>query len=486
MVQAAVHQHCPAGPGTLLSLNTSSGGFLIGLSSDLTDRLVSAVLARDTVTVRGCLEQGADPDTLGSDGLPLLCTAVAGFDDLTAEVLVDGGANQDLVLQDGSTPLLRAVDTGSPTLVTMILGEAPRLRLPAAHRQRLLDLARHWYEVGVVEELRRRTGAAGPAVTRRIDVLPTADTIDEVSLGGLTARAGHGAILTQLEWHFGVMPPVTELMARAVAHAEDEDSNWFAAAYFLGQRRGPRIWSELTALRRDPDPVHRRFLASVLWHRCFHTTVDRASDTAEDADFLASWAQDEPDGQVLAAVLDVYNHHCAEHSDEMAIGLRYADHPNPRVRSEAAFCMSRERTARSEAVTSALLGMAVDSEPAVRASVAQVLNPRFAPDNELVPGIRDALLVLLRDDDLGVRRHAAESLSASDDRTPPTLHALVALLDEDDKDLRLEAAFALACRDDPRAEWAYERVGPLNEFSEHDHRLFALRRYRTRNQPDRG
>ncbi|WP_246212311.1 HEAT repeat domain-containing protein [Streptomyces abyssomicinicus] len=451
-------------------------------SLDLTERLVSAVIAGDTDTVRACLEQGAAPDSSGPDGLPLLCTAVARRDHLTAEVLVEEGADQDRVLPDGSTPLLRAVDTGSPALVSVVLGDAPRLRLPEASRQQLLDLARHWHETGVVEELRRRTGAAGPAVKHRIDETD-GDTIDEVSLGGLTVRAGHGAVLTQLEWRFGVLPPVAEVMARAVPHAEEWDSNWFIAAHCLGERRGPRVWSELTALRRHPDPTHRRFLVSVLWQRCFLQPDDRASDLAQDADFLASWAQDEPDGHVLAGILDAYNGW--DHPDQEAIGLRYADHPDPGVRSEAAFCLSREGTARGEAAMSALLGMVHDPEPAVRAAVAQVFAPRFTPGNHLTPAMRDALLRLIDDDALPVRHRAAESLACSDDRSAPTLHAFLGLLDEDDKDLRLEAAFALARRDDPRAELAYERIGPLDAFSEHDHRLSALWTYRTRRHPDR-
>ncbi|MFB7619901.1 HEAT repeat domain-containing protein [Kitasatospora sp. NPDC056181] len=126
--------------------------------------------------------------------------------------------------------------------------------------------------------------------------------------------------------------------------------------------------------------------------------------------------------------------------------------------------------------------MVRDPDPEVRAAVAQVF-ARFTLDNQLAPVIRDALLLLLRDGALRVRRHAAESLALSDDRTTPTLDAFLTLLDEEDKGLRLEAAFALACRDDPRAEQAYERIGPLGAFSEHDHRLFALWRCRTHRQP---
>ncbi|WP_234325893.1 HEAT repeat domain-containing protein [Streptomyces sp. NRRL S-495] len=406
---------------------------------------------------------------------------MARFDHLTAGVLVDGGADQDLELPDGGTPLLRAVDTGSPTLVYAVLGKEPRLRLPEASRRELLDLARYWHETGVVEELRRRTGAAEPAVMRRVDD-PEGDTIDEFSLGGRTVRDGHGAVLTHLEWAFDVFPPLDEVMARAVPHAQDGDSNWFAAAYYLGRRRGPRIWSGLASLRHHPDPLHRRFLAQVFWHRNLLATVDRAADVAQDVDFLASWAQEEPDGQVLAAVLDIYTGH--GHPEQEAIGLRYIGHPDPSVRSEAVFCVGRERAARSDAAASALLGLVHDPEPEVRASVAQVFAQRFTPDKRLEPAVRDALLVLVRDETLWVRRRAAESLSDYDDRSAPVLDAFLALLDEEDKDLRLEAAWALARRDHPRTEEAYERVGPLDAFSEYDHRTSGIWHYRASNRSD--
>jgi hypothetical protein len=411
----------------------------------------------------------------------LLCTAVARFDHLTAEVLVDAGADQDRELLDGSTPLLRAVATGSPALVSAVLGNEPRLRLPEASRRELLHLARHWHETGAVEELRRRTGAAEPAVKRQVDD-PHGDTIDEFSLGGHTVRDGHGAILTHLEWAFGVFPPLDEVVARAVPHARDGDSNWFAAAYYLGRRRGPRIWSELASLRQHPDPVYRRFLAQVISHRNFFATVDRSPDVAQDVDFLASWAQEEPDGQVLAAVLDVYSGH--GHSEQEAIGLRYIGHPDPSVRSEAVFCLSRERAARSDAAASALLGLVHDPEPEVRASVALAFAQQFTPDKRLEPAVRDALLVLVRDETLWVRRRAAQSLSSYDDRSAPVLDAFLALLDEEDKDLRLEAAWALARRNHPRTEEAYERVGPLDAFSEHDHRTSGLWRYRASRPSD--
>ncbi|MFD8315780.1 HEAT repeat domain-containing protein [Kitasatospora purpeofusca] len=451
--------------------------------SDLADRLAGAVTTGDTDTVRACLEQGAAPDTPGPDGLPLLCTAVARLDHSTAEVLVDGGADQDRELPDGSTPLLRAVDTGSPTLVSMVIGTAPRLRLPETSRQQLLDLARHWFETGVVEELRRRTGSAEPAAVRRVDE-PAGDTIEEVSLGGRTVRDGHGAILTHLEWAFGLFPPLDEVMARVVPHTPDDDSNWFAATYYPSLRRGPRIRAALTELRRHPDPLRRYFIAQVMWHRNLFGTVDRAPDLAQDSDFLASWALEEPDGRVLAAVLGVYAGH--DHPEQETIGLRYVGHPDPRVRGEVVWCLSQERTARSDAAASALLGLVHDPAPEVRASVAQALGPQFTPDRRLEPLALDALLRLVRDESRDVRHRAAESLSGYDDRSAPVLEAFLVLLDEDDANLRLEAAWALALRDDPRTEAAYARVGPLDVFSQHDHRTSGLWNYRASHRSDQG
>ncbi|MQY11028.1 hypothetical protein SRB5_11420 [Streptomyces sp. RB5] len=235
----------------------------------LDDRLAAAVTAKHSDAVWACLGDGADPNTPGPDGLPLLCTAVAGFDHETAEALTEGGADSDRELPDGTTPLLRAVDLGSPALVGAVLGKDPRLRLAEAAQKRLLDLARHWHETGTAEELRRRTGTSVPA-TRRLTEDDKYTHVEEVSLGGLTVRAGHIAVLTSLEWAFGVLPPVAELMARAVPYPDRTHINGSTAGYILAHRGSPQDWSDLVSLRHHPDPVHRRFLADVLWHRELH------------------------------------------------------------------------------------------------------------------------------------------------------------------------------------------------------------------------
>ncbi|MET7597809.1 MULTISPECIES: HEAT repeat domain-containing protein [unclassified Streptomyces] len=444
---------------------------------DVDARLVMAVTAKDLSAVQACLADGADPDILGPDGLPLLCAAVAGFDHEIAEALVEAGADSDRELPDGTTPLLRAVDHGSPVMVEAVLGKDPRLRIAESTLQRLLDLARHWFETGATEELRRRTGATGQAVQRVI----TDDGhtyVEEVSLGGLTVRAGHAAVLTSLERAFGVQPSVAEVVARAVPHPDETHVNWSTAGYVLAYRRSPEAWSALADLRHHPDPVHRRFLASVLWNRDYLANIHQRQDTEQDADLLAAWALEEPDGHVLAKVLDVYTG--KDHPGKEAVGLRYAGHEDPRVRSELPYCLNLRQVLGNEQVLTTLLALAGDRDPGVRAAVAQ----SFGSPRDLVPVIRDRLLTLLRDPHPDVRAAAAASLSTSHDRAAPVTEALAALLDEEDQALRLEAAYALALRDDPRTEEAYERVGPLRPDLRDDHRASEHWRYRWRNRPD--
>ncbi|WP_262418774.1 HEAT repeat domain-containing protein [Streptomyces sp. SP2-10] len=441
--------------------------------SGVNDQLVAAVMAKDADAVRACLNDGADPDTPGPDGLPLLCTAVGAFDHETAHALTDGGADSCVVLPDGTTPLMRAVDLGSPALVGATLGRDPGLRITAAEKQRLLALARHWCETGEAEELRRRTGAPGPAARRPVQDDEYTD-IEEVSLGGLTVRAGHRGVLTDLERAFGILSPVSELVARAAPDPGELHANWSSVSYALAFRKSPQAWSELAALRHHPDPVHRRLLAKVLWSRNFLANFHNRPDTAGDVEFLAAWALDEPDGEVLADVLDVYTDH--DHPGQEAVAFRYAGHPDPRVRRQVPYCLMR--TPMSEPAVTTLLALARDPDSRVRYVVAEVL----AYPRELTPATRRNLLTLLRDPDADVRRRAAESLSGSHDRTAAVTEALAALLDEEDRILRLEAAYGLAVRDDPRTDEAYERVGPLGPGFEDDHRVSAHWHYRHRNR----
>jgi hypothetical protein len=398
---------------------------------------------------------------------------VAACDAPVAEALVEGGADTDRVLPDGTTPLWRAVDGGSPAVFSAVLGKEPRLRLSKAARERLLALARDWYETGAVEELRRRTGASGPAAKVRVQD-GEYDWVDLVSLGGLNVRAGHGAILTLLEWAFRILTPVDELIARAVGRYDEDHVNWSTVCWILTQRRSLETWSAVVAHRHDRDPAHRRFVLDYLRMRGFLDTSPYYEK--KESELLAAWAAEEKDGEMLAKVLDAFTDRA--HPGQEAIGLRYCGHPDPRVRRAVPYALSADCVPRTPAARAALLTLMrdPDTEVRLRACTASMR------DDDLLSEITRALLLLTENPDAGSRGAAVAALAGSRDRTPAVADALAGLLDEDSQLVRLEAAYGLALRDDPRTAEAIERVGPLGDGFEHDHRADELWRWRWRRE----
>ncbi|MDX3458278.1 HEAT repeat domain-containing protein [Streptomyces sp. ME02-8801-2C] len=445
------------------------------MSEDTLDsRLRSAVRAGDAETVRALLEEGADPNTVDADAdsAPVLCVAVAAYDAVVAEALVEGGADPDRVLPDGTTPLWRAVDGGSPAVFSAVLGKEPRLRMPEEARERLLTLARGWYETGAAEELRRRAGTPGP-----VDVVRVQDDeyewVEQVSLGGLVVRAGHGAVLTSLEWAFRILTPVEELIARAVDPPHEDHVNWSTVCVTLTQRRSFETWSAVVAHRHDSDPPHRRFVLDFVRLRSL-VYADGPSHEKRESDFLAAWAAEETDSGLLAKVLDLYTEYT--HRDQEAIGLRYADHPDPRVRREVPYAFPTYGVPLTPAAKAALLTLTRDPDVGVRVAACEA----GMRDDDLLPEITRALLLLAEDPDPAARSAAATTLAGSRIRTPAVSDALVALLAHTDQLVRLEAAYGLAVRDDPRTGEAIDRVGPLGAGFEDDHRAGALRMWRWR------
>ncbi|AJT67328.1 hypothetical protein T261_5712 [Streptomyces lydicus] len=374
--------------------------------------------------------------------------------------------------------LMSAVRAGDAEAVRALLdegaapGKEPRLRLPEAARERLLTSARGWYETGAAEELRRRTGTPGPATTVRVQDSEY-DHVDQVSLGGLVVRAGHGAILTSLEWAFRILTPVDELIARAVAQPDENHVNWSTVCWILTQRRSFETWSAVVAHRHHPAPAHRRFVMDFLRMRALLRTGSSDYEKKE-SDFLATWAAEETDSGTLAKVLDAFTEY--GHPGQEAIGLRYAGHPDPRVRREVPYALFAHDVPHTPAARAALLTLTRDPDAEVRIRACTV----GIRDDELLPEIIQALLLLTEDPDPGLRASAAGALAGSRDRTPAVANALAALLDEDDQLVRLEAAYGLALRNDPRTDEAIDRVGPLGAAFDHDHRADALWRWKRR------
>lgn len=485
MVSAGGRQHKPVAArerrnyphlGRSCPLVGERDGRAVGARGDSEDldgtELVAAVRHGDAEAERALLESGAAPDTVTDDGLPVLCLAVAAFDAGVAEVLVESGADPDRLLPDGTTPLLRAVEGGSPATAGAVLGREPRLRLPEAARERLLALARRLHESGVEEELRRRTGASGPA--HRVRVMDDDyDHVEQLTLGGRTVRAGHGAILTNLEWAFRILTPVDELVARAVASRDPDHVTWTSVLSVLSQRRSKQTWSAVTAYRRSPDPRHRRLVVdATFWYMMGHGSW-RNSYEKESADLLVAWAAEgEGEPEILAEVLRVLSE--TGHRETEGIGLRYADHPDPRVRARVPDLLLEWDAPPphwSPEARAALLVLAADEDGGVRDQAGRALGA--AHDGS--PEVTDALVALLRDPVAAVRGGVAEAVAPGEDRTAAVADALAALLDEDEFTTRLNAAYGLLRRDDARIEEAIERVGSLfRPGYEDDHRLSAL------------
>ncbi|MGE7388762.1 HEAT repeat domain-containing protein [Streptomyces sp. NPDC004126] len=442
--------------------------------------LCTAVAAREEEIAEALLGAGADPGAVAADGAPVLCTAVAAFAHRTVAALVRAGADPDQTLPDGTTPLLRAVEGGSPATVTALLWSqhlrAPELRLARPVRERLLATARRWYGTGPEAGLRARTGATAPARTATAE--DEWGEVEQVTLGGLTVRAGHGAVLTTLESVFGVPAPPAELVARAVRHPDPLHVDWAAARSDLRDRPGDEARDTVTALRHHPSPHHRRFAADWLGCRLLLADADAYPHHEEDLDLLAAWAETETDAVVLAEVLRALCAYEEEHPRLEAVGLRCAGHPDPRVRRRVPDCLGWSDRPLTAGAARALRTLARDADDEVRLGAALTLLGDAREDRD---GPRAVVRDLVRDPHSPVRGGAAEFLADSDDRTPDATEVLLALLEADDRILRLVGAYGLARRDHPYTPGAYARVEELGPIRLPDHRAHALADWRGRN-----
>ncbi|MEU5630990.1 ankyrin repeat domain-containing protein [Streptomyces rishiriensis] len=396
--------------------------------------LVAAVRRGDAEAVRELLDGGADPETRDpTDGLPLLCAAVAAYDEKVAEALVEAGADPLRPLPDGGTPLLRAVDGGSTTMTSALLPET--VRLTPEQRAELLDRARLWTGADLEAELRRRTGASGPAGRERVEDPGGFCHYEQITLGGLTVRDGHGGVLILLEECFGTGAPFDEVLARALVRPDRDHAVWTEAVVRLSWRRHEPTWAAAAGLRDHPDRPHRLFAADLLRLMAASDPLDGSRASAgQDFALFFPWASTEEDPEVLALVLDAVADEGEEHAEEIgALGLRYATHPDPRVR-----CV----------VPSMLSGW----DGGGRAGGG--VQARSAP--------LDALYALARDPHRAVRERTAYQLTHARGEAPGIGDVLAGLLDDELRETRVHAALGLALRGDPRCVEAARRLRPLD------------------------
>ncbi|GAA2310504.1 hypothetical protein GCM10010234_63420 [Streptomyces hawaiiensis] len=409
--------------------------------------LVAAVRRGDADEVTALLESGADPDTL-AEGLPVLCLAVAAYDTDVADALLQAGADPLRPLPDGSTPLTRAVDGGSHLLVHALA--TSRIPLSAPARADLPARARRWAEAGAEAELRRLTGLTGPVERIRVVDDEIGWWCEQLTLGPVTVRDEHRAILTTMEVLYGIRTPFDELVARALAHPDRDHVVWCGVMFTLGRRADEETWQWSRDLLNHPDRTHRLLAADLLLSLILGDVVKGGQPFWERGRELVPWAEQEEDPQVLAVLLHAMTHDSAPEIE--AVGLSYLTHPDPDVR----------------ALVPNALECSEDGRSLVRPeSLAMVLT--LADDED--PGVREALCHWLA--------HYRGSEPAVGD-------ALVALTHDERQPIRLCAVSALAVRDDPRCVEAEHRIGPVDPELPFDERLMDVWRYRRRREAAEG
>ncbi|MER5381963.1 HEAT repeat domain-containing protein [Streptomyces sp. NPDC002688] len=413
---------------------TDASGAADGESS-----LIRAVRAGDTALVKDLLLHESDPGPLDT----AFCLAVRTYSAGIAQLLLDHGADPSSHGPDELMPLREAVESGSPALVEVLLHHRIRGRYPRSELLRMRDLARHWHDTGVDAELRRRTGSQGAVGRTRVED-DEYYSVDELTLGEMTVRDGHAAILTRLEELLGIRSSFEELMERALSHCDQDHAAWGAVTILLSSRCDQETWAAAAALRTHPDPAHRLFGAEVLRLTHLLDGSDEDAFAGPALSIFAEWATAEADLAVLTEVLVALGEHADPRAD--AALMPYAGHPDPRVRGAVA------------------RGFGTWSE-----------STAFSDD------IREALLVLMTDKDPAVRRDACLTVGQGQDRDPVLADAMAALLDDAERQVQVAAVHGLALHDDERCVEASRRLGPARPgtFPE-EHYFDAAWRYEGR------
>ncbi|TRV72647.1 hypothetical protein FKN01_29545 [Streptomyces sp. 130] len=402
--------------------------------------LISAVQAGDTGLVRILLHEHSDFDYLDA----AFCLAVRMHAGRIAQLLLQYGADSGQSRPDDLIPLGEAVDSGSPALFEALLDHEIRGRYLESELLQARDLARCWHEEGVEAVLRRRTGSRDTVGRRRVQD-GEYDSVVEFTLGGMSARDGHGAILTYVEELLGIQTSFEELMARALAQVDQQDhATWSRASLQLSGRQEEATWAAAAVLRTSPDPSKRLFGAEVLRLTHLFDNSDEDAFAGPALDLFTDWAATETDVSVLTEVLVALGEHSASRAE--AALLPHASHPDARVRRAVAE------------------GLHASSSP-----------PAYTGD------ARAALLALMDDPDAVVRKTACRVVAEGRDHDPVFADAMAALLDDTDRLVQLAAAYGLALHDDARCVEAARLLGPPQRGSlEEECYLDAVWRYKWR------
>ncbi|MEV4191245.1 HEAT repeat domain-containing protein [Streptomyces toxytricini] len=403
--------------------------------------LAAAAREGDMLRVKQLLEEAdARFPTDWDERTAAFAAAIQAFHTDIADMLLRRGADPGEVAPDALPSLREAVDSGSPALFDALTGRGLRDRYPTAELRELRDLARTWHEAGTEAELRHRTGSSEAVARTRVQD-DEYYTVGELTLGGMTVRDGHGAILSRLEEVLGIRTSCEELIARALERDEDHTA-WGQAAIELSHRREREVWAAAESLRADADPFRRLFGAELM--RLFELFAD-----SHDEEFcilavaaLTDWSAGETDPAVLTTVL---------------------------------YGLSSYQGPRAEAALLAHLG---HHELGVRRAVAAGLGTSM-DGKHLSDAAREGLLTLMNDPDTDVRIAACRSAAEVANGDRALTDAMAVLLDDPERQVRLEAVHGLALHEDERCVEAAKRLGPPRPgFHEEEYyRLEAAWRY---------
>ncbi|MFH8290301.1 ankyrin repeat domain-containing protein [Streptomyces sp. NPDC018059] len=402
------------------------------------ESLIAAVRRGDAQAVDVLLEAGADPDSADAHGTSALCLAVDAFDLNTVEALL-ASSRLHHTAADGHSPLLRAIDRGACDITETLIRHGASLSVKDAEGRDALALARHWHRTGVANELRHRSGRPGP-IRRRTVRSASGATCEELSLGDLTARTGHTAILTMLEPRYEILPSFEELLSRALAEPDVDHEVWWATTHALQQRHDPAVWDAAAALCDRADPFERYFGAEVLR---VTNLLDESDDSPFDAplvDLFVPWAAQEPDPRVAGA---------------LTAGL--ADAMDSRAEEPLAV-------------------LARHSDSKVRQWAVSGLHHAAETEN---PKALAALTQGTKDECAAVRQAACRAIACAPPHVEDAAEALTSCLADTDESVRVEAAVRLALRDDPRGDAVLDGLDATDRDSPYHWLLYDVHRHRT-------
>lgn len=402
----------------------------------MVEPLIDAVRSGDARVVDALLRAGADPDAADEHGTSVLCLAVDAFDLPMAETLLGACARPDRADGLGRTPLHRAIELGSYDITNLLTNRGAHMWITDAERRNALALAQYWHETDLVAELCRRSGRQGPVDRRAVS--SDSGNCEQLSLGSLTIRTGHAAILTNLEKSYGIATSFDELLSRALAEPDIDHAIWWETTATLAER-GSAAWDAAAALRDRPDPMERYFGAEILRLTNLFDESDDAPFDGPLVDLFLPWAASEPDPRVTRP---------------LTAGL--ADAQDPR-RDEPLTALTRH----------------IDSK--VRQMALSGLHrPIGRGDHEAL----SAAVERTADKDPMVRRHACRALASAPAHHQGAADSLVTCLTDPDEDVRVEAAVRLALRDDPRGDEILDSLRPIDEGSPYYWLLYDVSRHR--------